>query len=113
MVVDQEGAIREFKNQGVMTARLLFNISSVLAKSLADGAVDISKKVSAKIEARPGEKISIDALKKRGDTLDYKQFSNNEMNLDKLKAYLKEYGIQFHAEELANGNYNYWFKSKD
>ena len=26
MVVDQEGAIREFKNQGVMTARLLFNI---------------------------------------------------------------------------------------
>ena len=35
------------------------------------------------------------------------------MNLDKLKAYLKEYGIQFHAEELANGNYNYWFKSKD
>ena len=50
MVVDQEGAIREFKNQGVMTARLLFNISSVLAKSLADGAVDISKKVSAKIE---------------------------------------------------------------
>ena len=31
MVVDQEGAIREFKNQGVMTARLLFNISSVLA----------------------------------------------------------------------------------
>ena len=103
MVVDQEGAIREFKNQGVMTARLLFNISSVLAKSLADGAVDISKKVSAKIEARPGEKKSIDALKKRGDTLDYKQFSNNEMNLDKLKAYLKEYGIQFHAEELANG----------
>ena len=69
-----------------MTARLLFNISSVLAKSLADGAVDISKKVSAKIEARPGEKKSIDALKKRGDTLDYKQFSNNEMNLDKLKS---------------------------
>ena len=113
MVVDQEAVIREFKNQGGMSARLLYNISCVLAKSLADRAADIRKMVSSKIETMPGEKKSIDALKKRGDTLDYKQFSNNEMNLDKLKAYLKEYGIQFHAEELANGNYNYWFKSKD
>ena len=98
MVVDQEAVIREFKNQGNMTARLLFNISCVLAKAAADRAVDIGKTVSTKIETMPGEKKSIDALKKRGDTLDYKQFSNNEMNLDKLKAYLKEYGIQFHAE---------------
>ena len=113
MVVDQEAVIREFKNQGNMTARLLFNISCVLAKAAADRAVDIGKMVSTKIETMPGEKKSIDALKKRVDTLDYNQFSNNEMNLDKLKAYLKEYGIQFHAEELANGNYNYWFKSKD
>ena len=61
MVVDQEGAIREFKNQGVMTARLLFNISSVLAKSLADRAVNMGKMVSTKIETMPGEKKSIDA----------------------------------------------------
>lgn len=113
MVADQESVVREFKSQGMMTARLLYNMVSVMSKATAQGLVAGTKLAKNTLAELPGEKRHLKTLSKSGVPLDYTKLSNNELNLDKLKIYLKQYGVQFHAEKLKDGSFNYWFKSKD
>ncbi len=105
--MEQEQALFQLKNIGKGTGEILLKgILALLEKSKEEGKA-ISNVLSKNGELNWNKFMSSDASK------EIKRFRTSEINLQKLKEYLKQYGVKFSIKELGNNDVALAFEAKN